>query len=70
MAKIGIRKFQDLIGRTDKMKFSPNQHNPKAKLLDLSAILKNALEIRPNTNIVAASIPQDFQLEKRLVSLL
>ena len=69
MAKLGIRKFQDLIGRTDKIKFSPNPHNPKARLLDLSAILKNALEMRPNTNIVAGSVGQDFQMEKRLVSV-
>ena len=67
MAKMGIRTFQELIGRTDKLKFSPNPHNPKAKLLDFSAILKNALDARPGTNIVGGSMAQDFELEKKLV---
>ncbi|XP_060602982.1 uncharacterized protein LOC132756035 [Ruditapes philippinarum] len=66
MAKMGFRRFQDLIGRTDRLKFAPNPKNPKAKLLDFSAILKNALDLRPDTNIVGGSIPQDFQLEKRI----
>ncbi|XP_052242063.1 uncharacterized protein LOC127852221 isoform X2 [Dreissena polymorpha] len=66
MAKMGIRKFQDLIGRTDRLKFSPAPNNPKAKLLDFSAILKSALDMRPNTNIVGGSVAQDFQLEKKI----
>lgn len=69
MAKMGIRRFQDLIGRTDRLKFAPNPQNPKAKLLDFSAILKNALDIRPDTNIVGGSMRQDFNLEKKMVSL-
>lgn len=68
MSKLGVREFQDLIGRTDKLKFSPNPKNPKAKLLDLSAILKNASEIRPDVNIVGGSVAQDFELNKKLVS--
>ncbi|XP_053398015.1 uncharacterized protein LOC123552518 isoform X2 [Mercenaria mercenaria] len=66
MAKMGFRRFQDLIGRTDRLKFAPNPNNPKAKLLDFSAILKNALDLRPDTNIVGGSVRQDFQLEKKL----
>ncbi|XP_052808642.1 uncharacterized protein LOC128237296 isoform X2 [Mya arenaria] len=66
MSRMGIRRFQDLVGRTDKLKFSPNPHNPKAKLLDFSAILKNALDGRPDTNIVGGSMSQDFQMENRL----
>jgi glutamate synthase (NADH) len=66
MAKLGIRKFQDLIGRTEFLKFSPDPRNPKAALLDYSAILCNALSLRPGTNIVGGSVAQDFQLEDRL----
>ena len=67
MAKLGFQRFQDLIGHTDKLKFMPKPHNPKAKLLDYSAILKNALDIRPNTNIVGGSMGQVFELKNRLV---
>ncbi|XP_004526125.1 glutamate synthase [NADH], amyloplastic isoform X2 [Ceratitis capitata] len=64
MANLGIRKFQDLIGRTDLLQVS-KKRGGKTNLLDLSLLLKNALELRPKTNIVGGSISQDFQLEKR-----
>ncbi|KAL0267203.1 UNVERIFIED_CONTAM: hypothetical protein PYX00_009546 [Menopon gallinae] len=66
MAKLGIRKFQDLIGRTDLLRPADNNANPKAKYLDFSLILKNALHMRPGVNIHGGSESQDFQLEKRL----
>ncbi|KAL4232715.1 hypothetical protein ACF0H5_007403 [Mactra antiquata] len=66
MSKLGIRRFQDLIGRTDRLKFEPNPHNPKAKLLDFTSILKNALDLRPDTNIVGGTVKQDFNMEKKL----
>ena len=69
MSQMGVRRFQDLIGRTDKLKFCPNPNNPKARLLDFSAILKNALDGKPETNIVGGSVAQDFELGKKLVSL-
>ena len=66
MAKLGIAKFQDLIGRTDLIQPYANNANDKAKYLHFDAILKSALELRPNTNILGGSISQDFQLSKRL----
>ncbi|XP_014251077.1 glutamate synthase [NADH], amyloplastic isoform X2 [Cimex lectularius] len=66
MASLGIRKFQDLIGRTDLLKVYEATKNPKAKLLSMNLILKNALHMRPGVNIVGGSVAQDFQLEKRL----
>lgn len=65
MANLGIRKFQELIGRTDllRVKFDPN--NEKARTLDLQMVLQNALQMRPNTNIVGGSVKQEFGLEKR-----
>ncbi|KAI5644015.1 glutamine amidotransferases class-II domain-containing protein [Phthorimaea operculella] len=66
MADVGVRKFQDLIGRTDLLKVRENNENPKARLLNLSLILKNALHMRPGVNIHGGSKSQDFQLEKRL----
>lgn len=57
MASLGIRKFQDLVGRTDLLQVRESCME-KAKLLDMSQVLKNALEIRPGTNIIGGSIPQ------------
>lgn len=65
MANLGIRKFQDLIGRTDLLTVKSDPNNIKAQTLKLDMVLKNALELRPETNIVGGSVKQDFQLEKR-----
>lgn len=66
MAKLGITKFQDLIGRTDFLRPLDSNPNLKARSLNLGMILQNALELRPEINIVGGSVSQDFQLEKRL----
>ena len=57
MASLGIRKFQDLVGRTDLLRVRESCTD-KAKLLDMSQILKNALEIRPGVNTVGGSVKQ------------
>lgn len=64
MANLGIRKFQDLIGRTDLLRVKKDL-SQKAATLDFSLLLKSALELRPNTNIQGGSIRQDFGLENR-----
>lgn len=66
MAEMGFRTVQEMIGRTDKLKFKPSTGNNKAELLDFSNILANALELRPNTNIKGGSVAQNFEHEKRL----
>lgn len=58
-----------MIGCTELLKFSPDPENHKAGLLNFSLILKNALTIRPNTNILGGSVKQIFDLDKRLVSV-
>lgn len=58
MAGMGLRKFQELIGRTDLLKVIENNKNPKAKMLNLGLILKNALHMRPGVNIIGGSVPQ------------
>lgn len=65
MASLGVRKYQDLIGRTDLLKASETG-NMKARALNFGLILQNALHLRPGVNIVGGSVPQDFQLEQRL----
>lgn len=64
MAKLAIRKFQDLIGRVDLLQVRKN-HSPKASTLDFKMLLTNALDLRPNTNIIGGSVIQNFELEKR-----
>ncbi|XP_015429364.1 PREDICTED: putative glutamate synthase [NADPH] isoform X2 [Dufourea novaeangliae] len=66
MASLGIRKFQDLIGRTDLLRVRKNLTIEKAKTLNLDNILRSALELRPGVNIKGGSVKQDFQLENRL----
>jgi len=69
MAKLGFRTFQELIGRTDKLRYNPSLSNAKSKLLNFEHMLKNALELRPDVNIRGGSVAQDFSLEDRLVSV-
>ena len=54
MAKLGMRKFQELIGRTDLLRVN-DKATTKAKSLNFSLILKNALHMRPGVNIVGGS---------------
>lgn len=69
MANLGIRKFQDLIGRTELLRVKKDlQH--KAASLDFSLLLKNASDLRPGTNIRGGSIKQDFALENRADNVL
>ena len=58
MARLGIKKFQDLIGRTDLLRPVDQNSNPKARCLDFSLILKNALHMRPGVNIRGGSDSQ------------
>ncbi len=69
MAKMGFRSFQDMIGRTDKLRFGPKKDNYKAGLLNFEHILKNALDIRPGINIVGGSMEQDFKIDSKLVRM-
>lgn len=55
MASLGIRKFQDLVGRTDLLRPMKANNNYKASLLNLDLLLKNALEMRPGVQIVGGS---------------
>ncbi|XP_055532181.1 uncharacterized protein LOC129722612 [Wyeomyia smithii] len=64
MASLGLRKFQELIGRTDLLQVRKNVSH-KASLLDLQLLLKSALDLRPGTNIIGGSVRQDFALGDR-----
>ena len=70
MAKLGIQKFQDMIGRTELLQACPSNSNGKADLLVFDKVLKNALELRPGVNIHGGSVPQNFELDRRLDKIL
>ncbi|CAH0556615.1 unnamed protein product [Brassicogethes aeneus] len=65
MSKLGIKTYQELIGRTDLLKVIETG-TPKARMLNLNLILQNALHMRPGVNIKGGSESQDFLLEQRL----
>ncbi|CAH1105035.1 unnamed protein product [Psylliodes chrysocephalus] len=65
MANLGVRTYQELVGRTDLLK-ELETGSRKAKSLNLNLILQNALHMRPGVNIKGGSISPDFQLELRL----
>ena len=67
MAKLGFRTMQEMIGRTDKLRFNPKQTSEKAQLLDFSLLLTRATDLRADVNIQGGSMGQDFELNKRLV---
>ena len=65
MAKLGVSKFQDLIGKTELLKMRSGL-SEKGQLLDMGKILKNALVLRPGINICGGSLCQDFELSSRM----
>ncbi|XP_076444401.1 uncharacterized protein LOC143282637 [Babylonia areolata] len=66
MAKMGFRSFQEMIGRTDKLRMATDPDNAKAQLLNFDRILKNAQEMKPDVNVVGGSVKQIFDLDKKL----
>lgn len=66
MAKLGIRKFSELVGRTDRLKAKNSNMNFKEASLNYDAILLNAQKLRPEASIRGGTVKQIFDLEKRL----
>jgi len=69
MSELGFRTFQEMIGRTDRLRFCPTSLIGKAKLLDFEPVLRDALSLRPGVNIRAGTVAQDYSLQERLVKL-
>ena len=65
MAKLGIRKVDDLIGRTDLLKVKDDE-NEKAKKVDLSAILDSSFANERKENKYIEKNKYDFELEKTI----
>ena len=68
MAQLGFRTFQEMIGRTDRLRFAPHALNGKARQLDLSGLLTSAADLRPDASTVGGSVRQQFDLDSRMVS--
>jgi glutamate synthase (NADPH/NADH) len=66
LSRMGLRSVQEAVGRTDLLIAHPDPVNKKALLLNCEPILRNSLLHYPGTNIVAGTVKQDFQLEKRM----
>lgn len=70
MAKLGVTRFQQLIGRTEFLRVRDGSSllpaPTKAKLLNFEALLRDAQKMRPGVNIVGGSIAQDFGLDNHL----
>ncbi|CAI5454315.1 unnamed protein product [Caenorhabditis angaria] len=62
LAKLGLRKLEEAIGRTDLLYASPNPVNKKATLLEFGSILKNAQHMYPNVSIKGGSVKQRIEL--------
>ncbi len=66
MAKLGMKKFDELIGRTDMLKVRTGGMNFKEASLNYDSILLKAQNLRPDVNIKGGSVKQIFDLDKRL----
>ena len=66
MAKLGMKKFDELIGRTDMLKVRTGGMNFKEASLNYDSILLRAQNLRPDVNIKGGSVKQIFDIEKRL----
>ncbi|MCF6240471.1 MAG: glutamate synthase large subunit [Bacteroidales bacterium] len=71
MAEIGVRKFNELVGRADWLHVSQNIEHPKAKKLDLSALINfpEASKFNPLFNIEEQNHKLDQVLDKELIRL-
>lgn len=65
MAKLGFRKIDDMIGRTDCLKIDQAVKHWKADGLDLTPILRPAKKLRPDVQVRCMD-KQDHELEKSL----
>ena len=70
MAKLGFRTMGEMVGHVERLKFQPAETVPKAKTLDFAAILTNAQDLQPASSPFGGTVPQNFDLEKRMVSYL
>nr|CDJ87182.1 Glutamate synthase and FAD-dependent pyridine nucleotide-disulphide oxidoreductase domain containing protein [Haemonchus contortus] len=62
LARLGLRKLSDAIGRTDLLYANPNPVNKKATLLEFGSILKNVHHMFPNVSTKGGTVKQVIEL--------
>lgn len=71
LARLGLRKLSEAVGRVDLLYANPNPINKKATLLEFGNILQNASILYPGVSIVGGSVKQAslilFKFEKKNV---
>uniref|UniRef100_A0A915C1J2 glutamate synthase (NADH) n=1 Tax=Parascaris univalens TaxID=6257 RepID=A0A915C1J2_PARUN len=70
LAKLGLRKLQDAVGRVDLLYANPNPLNKKATMLEFGYILRHAQHMFPNHDIRGGTITQTIEisdLEKEII---
>ncbi|KAI6214865.1 Glutamate synthase [Aphelenchoides besseyi] len=73
LAKLGLRKLSEAIGRVDLLYANPNPVNKKATMLEFGQILLNPSLIYPNVDIRGGVVKQEHsisELEKRVLNQL
>ncbi|CAP23162.1 Protein CBG01975 [Caenorhabditis briggsae] len=70
LSKLGLRKLEDAVGRTDLLYASSNPVNKKATMLEFGSILKNAQQMFPNVSIRGGSVKQVIELGQLETNLL
>ena len=65
LARLGCRSWQEAVGRVDLLQSRSNLPS-RAATLDFSAVLRSALEMRPDAETQGGAVSQEFQLDKRL----
>jgi glutamate synthase (NADPH/NADH) len=58
LSKLGLRRLQEAIGRTDLLYANPNPMNKKATMLEFGSILLNASVLYPDVEILGGSLKQ------------
>jgi hypothetical protein len=64
MARLGFRRFDELIGRTDKIRVKEKNLTQKESSLNYEALLFNAQKMRSNQLLKGGTVKQSFDLEK------
>uniref|UniRef100_A0A915JCE9 glutamate synthase (NADH) n=1 Tax=Romanomermis culicivorax TaxID=13658 RepID=A0A915JCE9_ROMCU len=66
LSSLGLRSFQEAVGRTDLLYANPNPLNKKAMMLKFEPLIRHVSHNFPSVNIVGGSVKQDFKLDNRL----
>uniref|UniRef100_A0A1I7Z3F6 glutamate synthase (NADH) n=1 Tax=Steinernema glaseri TaxID=37863 RepID=A0A1I7Z3F6_9BILA len=70
LAKLGLRKLSEAVGRVDFLYANPNPVNKKATMLQFGSILRNASHLYPNVDIRGGIVKQNHSINELEVEIL